>query len=90
MQEYEDGVKVTKISDIDNNSCSPNIDSMEILTNMKPVASFATRFQLDRRWVPSWRSKPAKPKSSYFQYFNISIPATNSSTLQIKIRTFAV
>ena len=29
MQEYEDGVKMTKISDIDNNSCSPNTDSME-------------------------------------------------------------
>ena len=46
MQEYEDGVKMTKISDTDNNSCSPNTDSMEILTDMKPVASFATRFQL--------------------------------------------
>ena len=53
MQEYEDGVKMTKISDTDNNSCSSNTDSMEILTDMKPVASFATRFQLDRRWVPS-------------------------------------
>ena len=29
MHEYEDGVKMTKISDIDNNSCSPNTDSME-------------------------------------------------------------
>ena len=29
MQEYEDGVKMTKISDTDNNSCSSNTDSME-------------------------------------------------------------
>ena len=29
MQEYEDGVEMTKISDIDNNPCSPNTDSME-------------------------------------------------------------
>ena len=51
MHEYEDGVKMTKISDTDNNSCSPNVDSMEILTDRKPVASFATSFQLDRSWV---------------------------------------
>ena len=29
MQEYEDGAKMTKISDTDNNSCSSNTDSME-------------------------------------------------------------
>ena len=29
MHEYEDGVKMTKISDTDNNSCSSNTDSME-------------------------------------------------------------
>ena len=51
MHEYEDGVKMTKISDTDNNSCSSNTDSMGILTDIKPVASFATSFQLDRSWV---------------------------------------
>ena len=44
MQEYEDGVKMTKISDTDNNSCSSNTDSMGILTYMEPVAGFATGF----------------------------------------------
>ena len=29
MQEYEDGVKMIKIPDIDNNSCSSNTDSTE-------------------------------------------------------------
>ena len=45
MHKYEDGFKMTKISNTDNNSFSSNTDSMEILTNMKSVASFATRFQ---------------------------------------------
>ena len=53
MQEYENGVKMTKISDTDNNSCSSNTDSMKILIDTKPVASFATRFQLNRRWAQS-------------------------------------
>ena len=46
MHKYEDGFKMmTKISDTDNNSFSSNTDSMEIITDMKSVASFATRFQ---------------------------------------------
>ena len=45
MHKYEDGFKMTEISDTDNNSFSSNTDSMEILTDMKSVASFATRFQ---------------------------------------------
>ena len=28
MQEYEDGVKMTKISDIDNNSCSLRVEPL--------------------------------------------------------------
>ena len=46
MHKYEDGFKMTEISHTDNNSFSSNTDSMEILTDMKSVASFATRFQL--------------------------------------------